>query len=142
MSQGYLADTVPAAQSNSGAVVAKKLRWLSRSEKGMGLRAIKAVLEEVAPPNNWRKLQALWQKLNRHVHPGVALVDRLLDPSALLVRDAFDKGWAMEAVKTATDVFDVVWLIVLQLFPHSIVKLAQEQHCIKYGLTGKMLKAV
>ena len=62
----------------------------------------------------------VWQSLNHCVHPSDELRLRLVDESALLVKDAFDEGWARETIETASTVFGLIWLVVMRRFPTAI----------------------
>jgi hypothetical protein len=64
--------------------------------------------------------KALWDRLNRCVHPSGYLRERLVSESDLLAIDAFDEPWARETHADAAEVFGVVWLAVLSRFPRAV----------------------
>ena len=66
-------------------------------------------------------------------------MDRLIDPSTLLGRDAFGPKWASDTLAIGTDVFDLVWFTVLRRFPRCVRQLAREGLCESYALTKELL---
>jgi hypothetical protein len=58
----------------------------------------------------------------------------MVGDSALHVTDNFDEGWALDTVTAATDVFDLVWLAVLQTFPKAGDRIAQEGLIVEYPI--------
>jgi len=138
--QGYFADReLACANGRRGCSIEDKIGWLERKERDLGWPAIRPALRRLIPADKQKAYHAIWLVLIQNVHPSVALVDRMIDPSSLLVRNALDKKWAMETIATATRVFDLVWFIVLRQFPACIKGLAEKQLCVEYVLTDKLL---
>lgn len=100
-----------------------KVEWLSQNEgKMFRWDFIESTLRELVP--QFKNTEAeehyhtLWNKLNECVHPSAALLERMtLEESGLLAKDSFDREWALDTIQAATDVFDLVWLVILRQFP-------------------------
>ncbi len=58
-----------------------------------------------------------FQELHKYVHPSANLAGKMIGESGLHVIDNFDEEWALETVRVATTVFDLVWLAVLTHHP-------------------------
>jgi hypothetical protein len=56
----------------------------------------------------------------------------MIDPSALLVRDAFDERWAIKTTDAAMKVFDLIWLATICLFPKSAQQILNAKLLISY----------
>jgi len=58
----------------------------------------------------------------------------------LLVTDGFDETWAREALDVATEIFDLVWLAVINRFQSCAKHLAQKGLLVEYRVTQLVLK--
>ena len=86
-----------------------------------------------------QRYRFLWRRLNQHVHPSLALLDRLIDPATLLARDTFDPKWAADTLAIGTDVFDLVWFVVLQRFRRCVAQVVNKRLCSEYALTHALI---
>lgn len=59
----------------------------------------------------------LFKYLHRYAHPSAYLLDRMLDDSALHVKDGFDEKWAQESAQVGAEIFDLVWMVVFKHYP-------------------------
>jgi hypothetical protein len=80
--------------------------------------------------------KSLWDRLNEYVHPSKALLDRMVTwaPESW-VRDAFSEEWALETIRTATMVFDLVWMLVISRFSRCADVIAREGLRVDYPIT-------
>jgi hypothetical protein len=138
--RAYHADTY--AQHNAGATDAPgptlddKIAWLMQRETKLGWNTVIAptlahLFPADAPGAAQDRFKPLWDRLNRVVHPSGDLRLRLVDKSALLVRDAFDEGWARETLADAAEVFGLIWLAVLSRFPDAIPALLADPNTFR-----------
>ncbi len=120
-----------------------KLAWLEKHERHLRwdscMEPVLCVVlplageeKEVRDHYKWR-----WDELNKYVHPSAYVASRLIDESALLVRDAFDEQWALETIDIARDVFDLVWLTMMRQHPRAFDDLAQLHE--EYHVTSSIL---
>lgn len=121
----YFADTVEAAvpeiSDQPGECVDDKVAWLHKHEWKINWRSvIRPLVYKVIEKRERQHYSHIWGSLNRSVHASVELRYRLIDESALAIRDAFDLRWAKDTCQIASDVFDVIWLVVLRRFPDCI----------------------
>jgi hypothetical protein len=117
--RAYYADTHVSGTADD------KVAWLKRQErKPAWPNVIEPTLRQLLPPEERGKIEQYcmptWRRLNECVHPSMAVLENAVGDSALLVRDAFDREWALGTLKTAGVVFDLVWLAVLSRFPKCI----------------------
>jgi len=122
-----------------GSTIDDKLEWLAQNERNMfqWKKFMRSVLLQLLPQAEGTEMEeyyrSLWGKLNAYVHPSKTLLDRMfVGASGFLVRDAFDKEWALETIGTATMVFDLVWLAVISRFPGCEELLAQKGLHLEY----------
>lgn len=59
----------------------------------------------------------IWKTLHCYVHPSAEWREDLIDESALLVRDGFDRSLVEKTLAYSAAVFELVWLAVLSRFP-------------------------
>jgi hypothetical protein len=59
----------------------------------------------------------LFKYLHRYAHPSAYLLDRMMDDSALHIKDGFDEDWARQAAGIGAKVFDLVWMVVFKHHP-------------------------
>ena len=131
-----------------GPTVDDKVEWLGKYELKLKMYKwffVRGVLRRLLPQAKGTEIEqyykkALWDKLNEYVHPSKSLLDRMVVPvSSLLVRDSFDKEWASETIKTATMVFDLVWLAVISRFPKCAELIAQKRLHLEYPIVTTAL---
>jgi hypothetical protein len=67
--------------------------------------------------NERERYKQHWRELNKQVHPTRNLRYRMIEESALAVRDGFDQKWADSTIDLACDVYDLLWLMTLHRFP-------------------------
>jgi len=132
MSLAYFADTVevsvPEIADSPGKSVDAKAAWLKKHDRNINWRTvIRPLLDRVIDRGERGHYSRTWGDLNRCVHASLELRERMIDESALAVKDAFDPAWAKETCQVASDVFDVIWLIVLRRFPKCIPLLADKK---------------
>lgn len=143
----YLADTSHRSSDADGPEpdLATKIEWMTHERRHWGWKGIRTALERLLPqqalPRIDDRYRILWRRLNRYVHPTPALIDRMIDPSALLIRDAFDKRWAIETADAATKVIDLVWLAIVRVFPKSARQILHAKLLVTYPMTDRVLKA-
>lgn len=121
----HFADTVevavPKIADIPGESVDAKAAWLKRHDRCTNWQSVvRPLLEKVINRGDRRYYSSLWAGLNRSVHASLELRHRLIDESALAVKDAFDRQWAQETCHIASGVFDAIWLLVLRRFPKCI----------------------
>lgn len=130
-----------------GPTIDDKVEWLARHERKMyrweGF--IKPMLCRLLPQAKATEIEeyykTLWERLNEYVHPSKALLERMtIRASSLLVTDSFDKEWALETIKTATMIFDLIWLAVISRFPKCAYLIAQKKLHLKYPIVTTALK--
>lgn len=144
--RAYFADTYDGADG-PGPSVQKKLDWLENRKPRLNWEnCLRPVLFQVFPlaeeeTEVGEHYRELWQSLNKYVHPSQELFYRMLDDSALLVRDGFDEGWAREIMQVATEVFDLIWLAVMGRFPNCAPALEQKGLLKDYPITGLVLSS-
>ncbi len=115
-----------------------KAAWLDRHQ--MRIRwstVIRPIRDKVIDRAEWEHFGRIWGELNRCVHASWSLRDKMLDESALFVKDAFDQNWAIETCQVASDVFDLIWLIVLRRFPTCIPALEKSNSFLNTPRTRK-----
>jgi hypothetical protein len=106
-----------------GATPDEKVAWLE--EHGKQLRwdtCIEPVLREIFPLAHREEsvcddVHKRFDYLHQYAHPSAYLLDRMLDESALHVKDGFDEAWARQAVTIGAMVFDLIWLAVFAQHP-------------------------
>jgi len=131
-----------------GPTVDDKAEWLGKYELKLKMYKwffVRGVLRRLLPQAKGTEIEeyynSLWDKLNKYVHPSKSLLDRMVVPvSSLLVRDSFDKEWASETIKTATMIFDLVWLAVISRFPRSAESIAQKRFHLEYPIVTTALE--
>jgi hypothetical protein len=115
-------DTITDRPGNS---LDDKAAWLERHGMKINWRTvISRIRDKVIDRAELEHFGKIWGDLNRCVHASRSLRDRMLNESALLVKDAFDQNWGVDTCRAASDVFDLIWLIVLRRFPNCIPVLA------------------
>jgi hypothetical protein len=118
------------AESNLGADAAtlsldEKATWLEEQEKNLRWHScMEPTLRKLFPLAEREQrvrehYHTLWEGLHKYVHPSRALASKLIGPASLLFCDGFDEEWARETADAGTQVFDLVWLAVLQAFPRA-----------------------
>ena len=125
--RAYLAENYPLGSQRSWPVPGPspddKLTWLEEREKILGWdQCIEPVLTTVFPLAGREKeirdfYKVQLQELHKYVHPSANLAGKMIGESGLHVTDNFDEAWALEAVRVASTVFDLVWLAVLRHHP-------------------------
>jgi len=125
----YLAEHYPLGPHQSwaapGSSPDEKLAWLEEHERDLNWdRCMEPVLRAVFPRADREKevrdsYKALFQELHKYVHPSAYLAGKMIGESVLHLIDNFDERWAREAVEVAREVFDLVWLAVLQHHPEA-----------------------
>ena len=124
--RAYHADTYaadhPSEQDVPGPTVDEKVRWLAEPKRQLNWNTvIRPVLEKVLPAADYGQIHSryrpLWGSLNQCVHPSSELRERLIEESALLVRDGFDEQWANKTLDGGAAVFDLLWIVLLTRFP-------------------------
>jgi hypothetical protein len=86
------------------------------------------------------KYKELWDDLNKYVHPTGELMFRMLDDSALYIRDAFDREWALEIIGAAVEVFDFIWFAALLFHLDALDLVRKRKLHGKYHTLDQMLK--
>jgi len=137
MFQAYFADiyqpSVAGDTDIPGATVDDKVQWLGARGAGLHFNSmIVPILNAVLPSSERDHYKRIWRHLNQHVHPTKHLRYRMIDESALAIRDLFDKEWAEEAIGISCDVLDVIWLMTLNRFPKCVPLLA-DPRLFKYA---------
>jgi hypothetical protein len=124
-----------------------KVEWLAQYERKMFRwdSFVKPRLLQLLPQAKDTEMEryykSLWDKLNEYVHPSKALLDRMvIDAPGFLMKDSFDKNWALETIEVATDVFDLVWLAIIWRFPECAEVLAQQGFHIEYPIVTTVLE--
>lgn len=130
-----------------GPTIDDKVEWLGQHEQDMfqWKKFIRPTLRRLLPQAQGTEMEKcyklLWDKLNEYVHPSKALLDRMVvGKTGFLVRDAFDREWALETVGKATMVFDLVWLAVISRFPGCAGLLAQKGLHVEYPIVTTALE--
>jgi hypothetical protein len=105
-----------------GPSIDDKAIWLGAREDRLNWsNCIAPMLEHLLPVQDHAKIAAeyrpLWKRLCNSVHATYELRDKLIEESALAVRDGFDEQWARETLDMAAKVFDLIWLAVLVRYP-------------------------
>lgn len=121
----YFADTVetkvPEISDGPPESVDAKVEWLNKHARHIHWRSIiRPLVDKVVATRDRHHYAQIWGNLNRCVHPSLNLRYRLIDESSLGITDNFDLQWARDTCRIASDVFDVIWLIVLRRFPDCI----------------------
>ena len=139
----------PSDPEPPGPTLDDKVEWLGQREKDMYRwdSFVKPTLLRLLPQAKGTEMEecykSLWDKLNAYVHPSKALLDRMVvSKTGFLVRDAFDREWALETVGTATMVFDLVWLAVISRFPGCAGLLAQKGLHVEYPIVTTALENI
>jgi len=135
-------------EKQPGPSVDLRMAWLSQREEANQLNwnhCIKPALFRVFPLAEREKeveqfYHRLWQQLNKYAHPSTTLFSRIIDNGLLLVTDGFDETWAREALDVATEIFDLVWLAVINRFQSCAKHLAQKGLLVEYRVTQLVLK--
>ncbi len=139
MFRAYYAQTYSGREA-PGPSADDKVSWLEAQERHLRWEnCIELVLRQLFPLADREQevreyYHGRWQELNRYVHPSAYLAGRMVGDSALHFIDNFDKEWALATVAAATDVFDLVWLAVLQAFPKAGDRIAQEELSVEYPI--------
>jgi hypothetical protein len=131
--RAYLAENYPLGPRQPlpvpGPSLDDKVAWLEKRERERGRGrnlnwdgCIEPVLRSVFPLADREKkvrdfYQAQYKELHQYVHPSVYLGEKMIGESALHVIDNFDDELALEAIRAASNVFDLVWLTVLRHHP-------------------------
>jgi hypothetical protein len=130
-----------------GPTVDDKAEWLAQHERKMFQwhKFMQPMLRLLLPQAKGTEIEqyykALWDKLNEYVHPSKSLLDKMVIPvSSLLVRDGFDKEWALETIETATMIFDLVWLAVISRFPRCAGLIARKRLYLGYPIVTTALE--
>jgi hypothetical protein len=119
---------VATSGAHSGKSIDVKLAWLDRRAFKLNWRtAIRPLLQGVVERSEHGYFGCLWGRLNKCVHASAKIRSRLMGESAAAVKDAFDQTWAEETCQISTDVFDIIWLLILRRFPGCVKKLAGSQ---------------
>lgn len=119
-----------------GPTLDDKHRWLARPNARLDWSTvIQPALLHLFPSSARAEVvsqfKPLWDDLNRCVHPSSELRESLLGESALHVRDAFDEPWARRTQALAVDVFELIWLAVLNRFPAAVPPLLAEPFALQ-----------
>jgi hypothetical protein len=127
------AEENPGALDAPGPTLDDKHAWLTQREDRLNWRTVIApTLARFFAAGSPREVRShfkpLWDRLNRCVHPSGELREKLAGESALHARDAFDEGWAREALADAAEAFGLIWLAVLSLFPAGVPALLADRH--------------
>lgn len=125
MFRAYYADvyqpSVPGDADLPGSSVDDKIHWLESRGPGLHFNSlIIPILNVLLPGSEREHYKRLWRELNKHVHPTKDLRYRMIEESALAVRDGFDQEWAESAIDLACDVYDLIWLMTLHRFPNCV----------------------
>ena len=124
-----------------------KVEWLGRHEREMFQwgEFVKPTLRRLLPQAKGTEIEkyykSLWDKLNEYVHPSMALLYRMVvDVPGFLMRDSFDKEWALETTETATMIFALVWLAVISRFPSCAELIAEKGLLLEYPIVTAALE--
>jgi hypothetical protein len=130
--RGYFLETDPATK-NLGVddrvmqIDKMNLNWNSCMSK---------VLSQISPaadvPKAIAEAHIIWKELNQYVHPSGYLQMRLIDPSALLVHDAFDEQWARSVLVIAPKILDLVVLAVIRFHSRILPEIDTTKFALKY----------
>ena len=110
------------------------MRWANVFEP-----TLRAVLR--VPDKQGRDLDyyhRLWKNLHKYVHPSHFLVETMIDRDGLVI-DRFNEEWAKETIEVCTDIFDLIWLVVITRFPGCVTDLDPKKLTVKYPLTTQVL---
>jgi hypothetical protein len=125
--RAHYADTYstnhPNDPSAPGPTVAEKAHWLADREGRLNWNTvIQPTLQALLPGSEHAVIEnlyhPLWNNLNECVHPSTNLRFRGILASSN-VKDNFHEGWAIEVMQESCQIFDLIWLSVLRLFPRS-----------------------
>lgn len=129
-----------------GPTVDDKAEWLGKYERKLKMYKwsfVRKVLRRLLPQAQGTEIEeyykSLRDKLNEYVHPSKALLDRMVADHNLLVKDSFDKAWALETIEIATMIFDLVWLAVISRFPGCAEPLVQKGLHLEYPIVTTAL---
>lgn len=130
--RAYYADRYVAASlaDRDSPSLDEKMDWLEQKENKLTWEScVKPTLVELlsqtaTDPKFLEHFYDLWKSLNQHVHPSMAVAERLISPTPLFAADHFDKDWAEETYGVAVQVFDLIWLAVISSFPECADELA------------------
>lgn len=84
--------------------------------------------------------KAVWEELNQYVHPTAHLQNRMVDESALLLKDGFDADWAADTLRAAKVVADLVWFAVLSHHEKAIPAVPEDDLIVDWPLTTMLLR--
>jgi hypothetical protein len=146
--RAHYVDTYPLdAPEPPGPTIDDKVRWLAHHERRMFRwedfmkPRLQRLLPQVKDAEIEECYKLLWDRLNEYVHPSKALLDRMVvEAPGSLMTDRFDREWALETIKTATVIFDLVWLVVMSRFPKCAESLAQKGLHLEYPIVTAALK--
>lgn len=150
--RAFYADTYQQKSQNDavapGPTLDDKSLWLEQLEEKCRLRwgnVFEPTLQAVLPAANKQGkdldyYHRLWKNLHKYVHPSHFLVETMIDRDGLVI-DRFNKEWAKETMEVSTDIFDVIWLVVLTRFPNCVTALDPGRLTVRYPLTMQMLPA-
>ncbi len=153
MFRAFYADTYEKKSPNDpdkpGPSIDDKSVWLENLEENRGLgwgNTIKPTLCRIFPLAEKEGevldyYHKLWKDLNNYVHPTHFLVETMIDRDGLLV-DRFSQEWAKETVRVATDIFDLIWALVISRFPGCLEMVAKQGLIVEYPMTKQILKEV
>lgn len=130
MFQAYYVDvyqpSIPGDANVPGISVDDKVHWLDSRGPSLQFNSlIVPILNALLPSGERDHYKQIWRHLNQHVHPTKHLRYRLIEESALAVRDSFDKEWAEEVIGFSCDVVDLIWLTTLKRFPMCVASLTE-----------------
>lgn len=149
--RGYYVDTHAKKEETDpeppGPTLDEKIAWMAEHERdlftwGEFMRlTLRRLVPKVKGTDVERYYKLLWDNLNEHVHPSAALLDRMATWSPeSWVKDAFSEEWALEAINSATMVFDLVWVAVLSRFPCCVDMLEERGFHLEYPLISNALE--
>lgn len=106
-----------------GVTVDEKIEWLQDRERDLNWGnvihpTLSSLLPKSAQNSGAGSYRDLWQQMNECVHPTKTIRDKMIEESTLLLADNFDENWANETLDAATQVFDLIWLTILDRFPN------------------------
>ncbi len=148
--RAFYADTYekkcPSDPDVPGPSLDEKSLWLEKLEEKGRLRwnkVMEPILSRIIPLTQQAKnldyCHKLWKNLNNYVHPTHSLVEEMIDHDALLI-DRFNEEWAKATIAVATDVFDLIWLVVFERFPGCAKIVASQGLGVQYPATDGVLK--
>lgn len=145
MFRAYYADvyqpSVPGDADLPGSSVDEKVEWLESRGPGLHFHSLIVPILNVLVPDREHKLyKGYWRELNQHVHPTKDLRYRMVEESALAVRDGFDQQWAESTINLACEVYDLIWLMTLHRFPKCVSLLTGPKMFMMSPKTTRILR--